>query len=308
MNFRQVYTLGETVYDIIFRYETPVAAKPGGAMLNTSVSLGRTGVAVNFISDFGEDRAGVIISDFLEKNHVSTRYIHRYRDGKTALALAFLDAKSDAEYSFYKIFPEERLNIELPVTGPEDILLFGSFYAITAELRERVRSFVNRARQAGTLIIYDPNFRKPHLSELEKVRPWICENISMADIIRGSDEDFAMIFGAADPESAYRFVQEAGCSNMICTRNSESTVINTGSVHVEVPAQIIQPVSTIGAGDAFNAGIIWSLVSEDISREELTSLTARQWLGMARTAMKFSTDVCMQFDNYVSADFHKQLE
>ncbi len=295
-----VYTLGETVLDIIFSDEKPVAATPGGAMLNTAVSLGRSGIPVNFISDFGEDRPGRIISEFLEKNGVSTRYVHRYSDGKTALALAFLDEKRDADYSFYKIFPATRLNQEFPETGAGDIVLFGSFYAITAGIRDTITKFIRRAQQSGALIIYDPNFRRPHLGELDRVLPWIRENISMADIVRGSDEDFSLIAGATDRVSAYRFVQESGCSKLIFTRNRQDVEIMTGKGHFSVGVPSINPVSTIGAGDAFNAGIIWWLVQNSVTREELRSLGEESWLEMARTGIEFSSEVCMHFDNYIS--------
>lgn len=303
MKSRQVYTLGETVLDIIFRDDCPVAAKPGGAMLNTAVSLGRAGVSVSFISDFGRDEPGRIISEFLEQNGVSTRFVNRYDDGKTALALAFLDQNQDANYVFYKIFPEDRLLAEFPQTSPGDILLFGSFYAITPEIRERIRAFVQRVRESGALIIYDPNFRKPHLPELNLVRPWIIENISMSDIVRGSNEDFAMIFGAGDAGSAYRFIQDAGCRIMICTKNKEGVEIMTGDENFGINVPQIKPVSTIGAGDAFNAGIIWSLLSKGLTRENLNGVDKKTWREILETGIKFSTEVCMQFDNYIPSGF-----
>ncbi len=46
---RKIYGIGETVFDIIFKNGQPQAAKPGGAMLNSSVSLGRIGLPVSFI-------------------------------------------------------------------------------------------------------------------------------------------------------------------------------------------------------------------------------------------------------------------
>ena len=60
-------------------------------MLNTSVSLGRLGLPVSFISEIGEDHVGLNIVDFLIENNVDTSFVYRFRDGKTALALAFLN-------------------------------------------------------------------------------------------------------------------------------------------------------------------------------------------------------------------------
>jgi fructokinase len=123
----------------------------------------------------------------------------------------------------------------------------------------------------------------------------------MADIVRGSDEDFSLIAGATDSGSAYKFVQESGCSKLICTRNRKDVEIMTGIDNFSVGVPSIDPVSTIGAGDAFNAGIIWWLVQNSVTREVLRSLGEESWLEMARTGIEFSSEVCMHFDNYISA-------
>src|ERR1035438_659703 len=86
---RKVFAVGETVWDIIFKNGTPLTARAGGSMLNTSVSLGRCGIPVSFISEIGNDEPGRHIFNFLSGNKVSTDYVQRYSDGKTAIALAF---------------------------------------------------------------------------------------------------------------------------------------------------------------------------------------------------------------------------
>ena len=62
---KKIYTIGETVYDIIFKNCQPIAAKAGGSMLNSSVSLGRLGLPVSFISEIGKDQVGGFIFVFL---------------------------------------------------------------------------------------------------------------------------------------------------------------------------------------------------------------------------------------------------
>jgi len=74
----RVFSIGETVYDIIFKNAQPIAAKAGGSTLNTSVSLGRLGLNVNFVSDLGKDMIGDTILRFLTANGVATSYIEQY--------------------------------------------------------------------------------------------------------------------------------------------------------------------------------------------------------------------------------------
>ena len=75
---RNIYTIGETVLDILFKNQLPVTAKAGGACLNSAVTLGRLNLPVYFIGEYGMDEVGNIIDTFLKENHVSTQYVYRY--------------------------------------------------------------------------------------------------------------------------------------------------------------------------------------------------------------------------------------
>jgi len=127
---RRIFGIGETVLDIIFKNGQPQAAKPGGSVLNSMVSMGRMGLPVSFISEYGLDDVGYLIDNFLKDNGVNTSVVNRFNKGNTSLALAFLDDKNDAHYTFYKDIPGKRLDIEFPETRKDDIIQFGSFYAI----------------------------------------------------------------------------------------------------------------------------------------------------------------------------------
>src|SRR5665647_652751 len=184
---RKIYGIGETVLDIIFKDGQPQAAKAGGSVLNSVVSMGRMGLPVSFISEYGQDDVGDLIDGFLKDNGVDTSSVHRFHDGSTSLALAFLDEKNDAHYTFYKDFPEKRLDIDFPVIEKDDIVQCGSFYAIWPEIREKFRKFIRTAKDKGALVLYDPNFRKTHVSELAILKPLIIENMKMTSLLRGSD-------------------------------------------------------------------------------------------------------------------------
>ena len=93
---RNVFGIGETVFDIIFRNGQPVGATPGGSTYNSMISLGRAGVHAAFISETGDDRVGRQIIEFLEQNGVSGRNVFIHRGQKSALSLAFLNDQNDA--------------------------------------------------------------------------------------------------------------------------------------------------------------------------------------------------------------------
>jgi fructokinase len=301
-----IYAIGETVYDIIFRNGQPVAAKPGGSMLNSAVSLGRCGLEVEMITEIGDDAVGNLVNNFLEENGVSISFIHPVKELKTPVSLAFLDEKGNANYSFYKNYPSERLNIHWPDVKNGDIVLFGSFYSLGEGVRDKIVSFIQKAKQQGALIVYDPNIRKNHLEEIRRMMHLVEQNISLADITRGSDEDFWNLFGLDDDDKIAQRVKASGCQHLVITRGKHGADYLSGDVIIHIPAKEINVVSTIGAGDAFNAGIIFSLINKRITVDDLVNISREEWTEILGFGITFASDVCSGMDNYISFDLLKE--
>jgi fructokinase len=304
---RKIYGIGETVFDIIFKGGQPQAAKAGGAMLNSTVSLGRIGLPVSFISEYANDNVGKIIDDFLQKNGVATDFVDHFKEGKTKLALAFLNEKNDASYTFYQDYPELRLNIKFPEIIKDDIILCGSIYAITDEIRKKFRDLVSMAKKNGAIVIYDPNFRPSHSSDLDKLLPLIVENMQNAKLVRGSDEDFKNIFGAKTPDEAWKVVSKY-CNCLVYTANAEGVFVRTISYSGRFSVKAIKPVSTIGAGDNFNAGMMAAIYRNQITGDQLDKMGEESWSKVVSMGVDFATNVCLSYENYISEEFAKELK
>jgi|WetSurMetagenome_2_1015567.scaffolds.fasta_scaffold00002_49 fructokinase len=301
----KIFGIGETVYDIIFKDGIPKAAKPGGSVLNAMVSLGRTNLPVYFISEFGRDDVGSLIDKFLADNGVDTSFSYHYPDANTSLAIAFLNDKNDARYTFYKDFPARRLDVEFPLIKKGDIVLCGSFYAIWDEIRPKFTEFLGRAKKSEALILYDPNFRKSHISDLALLKPLIMENIAMADIVRGSDEDFRNIFGAGNADEAWEAIKDY-CNCLVYTASAEGVFVRTRSCSCFFQVKKIKPVSTIGAGDNFNAGIVCAIVNNEICRDDLALMGEEKWNMIIPTGVEFASEVCLSYDNYIGFAFARR--
>lgn len=300
---RKVIGIGETILDIIFQGSKPIEAVPGGSVFNGLVSLGRAGVPVTFISELGNDRVGEIIRQFMKENQISTDFVDCFPDGKSPVSLAFLDNDHNASYLFYKDYPNQRLEVPLPPINEDDIFIFGSYYALNPVLRDPVTEFLQYAKERKAIIYYDPNFRKSHAHEAIRLRPTVMDNLEFADIVRGSNEDFFNIYGESDMDFIYKEHIQFYCDRFISTHGNEGVDLYTGrgKHHYDVPP--IETVSTIGAGDNFNAGILLGLLKYDIHREDLPNLSEEQWGKIIQCGIDFSTEVCRSYNNYVSRDF-----
>ena len=141
-----IYTIGETVIDLIFKNMQPQAAKVGGSALNTSVSLGRLGNRVSFISEIGTDELGDWCKRFLADNGVDASHVVQYENKKTSLALAFLNENNDAKYSFYKEF-DKPMPIGEFSFAENDIVLFSSSFALNPRVRQSVANVLRNATE-----------------------------------------------------------------------------------------------------------------------------------------------------------------
>lgn len=304
---RTIYSIGETVYDILFKDSRPIAAKAGGSMLNASVSLGRVGLSVQLVTEIGNDPVGKLILEFLLNNGVGASYSWIFNEGKTALALAFLDDHEEAHYTFYKQYPEHRFHIPYPDFQAEDIVLFGSFFALSEEVRKPLKEFLERARKVGALIVYDPNVRKTQLGVFRETPDMLTENFEFADIIRGTAEDFKYLFGTKDARGAYDKISEFGDKLLFYTNGPGSVEFLSDKITFSRPVPKIQPVSTVGAGDSFNAGILYSLLKLDIHRPGLHETKEDDWRTVSDTAINFGSAVCQSYDNYIPLEFATKL-
>ena len=304
---RKVIGIGETILDIVFKNNQPTKAVPGGSVFNGLISLGRAGVDATLISEVGNDRVGESILNFMKENGVNNNHVCIYSDSKSPVSLAFLNEQNDAEYIFYKDYPNLRLDVELPEVTSEDIIMFGSFYAITPLLRDKIKELLDKARSAGAIIYYDVNFRSTHKNDAIKLLPTILENFEYADIIRGSVEDFGNMFNMGDPDKIYKEKVAFYCPRFICTNGGERVCLRTKTMAKDYIPEALQTVSTIGAGDNFNAGLVFGLLKNRIRRIDLDELTEADWDKIMASGMAFSREVCVSLDNYISKEFAASL-
>ena len=310
---RKIVGIGESVLDILFRDAQPIAAVPGGSTFNSMISLGRTAgrlledVKVMIVTQLGRDQVSEIITSFIKRNGVSDEAVSLIDGIQTPVSIAMLDEKNDAHYEFFRDKEAPALVARDIDFAPGDIVIFGSFFAIKEGTRDAVRQIVLKAKAAGAIIYYDINFRKSHLLDLPVTRPFIEENCALSDIVRGSCEDIELVFGSADPHLVYQQKMSSLCSTFVCTKGSKSAEVFSIAGSWEFPVEKIDTVSTIGAGDNFNAGLVYGLGSGKYEKDKVHCLDLSDWKHLVPVAMRFSANVCRSIFNYVDEDFYKTL-
>ena len=308
---RKVIGIGETTLDIIFKDGQPISAVPGGSAFNAIISLGRAGVNTTFIAETGNDRVGRCIIDFLKENGVNADYVNVFPDSKSPISLAFLDEENNADYLFYKDHPHDRLEFVYPEVNADDIIVFGSFFSVNPVVRPQVADFLEYAHKRGAILYYDVNYRASHKDEIMKITPNLIENLEYADVVRGSRDDFSILYRMPEAQHVYTAEISFYCKKFICTDGANPIEVraeNGFGKAYDVPKND-HVVSTIGAGDNFNAGFIYGLIHNGITKDDiLRGLSEAQWDQCIASGQQFSAESCKDIYNYISKEYGERLK
>lgn len=257
-----IYCCGEALIDMIPRLIEPevTAFVPhnGGAVYNTAVALGRLEVPTGMITGLSSDQFGRQLQDGLHASHVDTAMV-QIRANPTTLAVVGL-RDGQAVYSFYdenSAGRQFRFESAPDLPQPVECLFFGGISLCNPPAAD---SYLRLAedRAGGAVVMLDPNIRPGFIEDEAGYRARLDRMISLATIVKVSDEDLDWLFGTAGtPEDKIAGILNRGPSVAILTRGSRGAdAFLAGGRQVSVPAAQVCPVDTVGAGDTFNAGFL----------------------------------------------------
>ena len=155
---RKIIAIGESVLDTVYSGNQPTRSFVGGRIANAAAILGTMGLPVAMVSECCADRVGDIIVDYLTRHRVDVNSIDRYTTGAAAMSIIFNDGGKDTLVN-YGVYPKERFDVVWPRIDEDDILLFGSLYAITEPQRKALFELVNYAVERKAIILYLPGFQ-----------------------------------------------------------------------------------------------------------------------------------------------------
>jgi 2-dehydro-3-deoxygluconokinase len=127
---------------------------------------------------------------------------------------------------------------------------------LDAAARKTLLAAVAKARAAGSLVAFDPNYRPRLWQSREEAQAAILDALAVTDIALPTFPDEQMLFGDTAPQAtAARFGKLVG--EVVVKNGEEPALIATGGTLQPVPAQhVATPVDTTGAGDSFNGGYL----------------------------------------------------
>jgi fructokinase len=242
----------------------------------------------------GKDPFGQHLIDLLGEMGVHTKWV--IQDPNSFTTFAFVSLMEDGERDFYfnrgadgQLSMTDLAELDL---NEYDIVHFGSATGfLPGPLQSTYIDLLNRAKEAGALISFDPNYR--HLLFPDNTASFVTQSwhyIEACDFFKLSDEEALLITGLETVDAAAAALRSKTKAVFAITLGKEGTLLST-SYGTEIIASIpITAVDATGAGDAFVGAVLYQLIGTKPS--DLPALTIESWRTMITNANKAGARTC----------------
>ena len=256
-----IVVVGEQIVDRVVQPDGSVLAVAGGAPANVAVALGRLGDAVALRARISRDRYAPLLRDRLRKAGVRIdRLVAADDASSTALVRTDDDGHATYEFALDGTVDWQWTDDELHgATDGATTLVVGSLAMAMRPGSDAIEHLVATTSGRGVTVVYDPNLRPSLLGGDECTR--VERQVLLADVVKVSDEDLALTHPGTDPLAVAQRWSQVGRLVVLTRGDRGSVALRDGTVVAAADALSVDVVDTIGAGDAFLAGLVHVLTA-----------------------------------------------
>lgn len=303
MRMKKIFAIGEALIDFIpaqkgcaLKEVVSFERVAGGAPANVCGAVAKLGGNASFISQLGQDAFGEFIIDELNKVGVETKYVLTTNKANTGLAFVSLKEDGNRDFSFYRNPSADLLLNESQIEAEwfKDCygLHFCSVDLVESPMKTAHKKAIDCVLKAGGIISFDPNVRLPLWPSEAECQKAILEFLPLAHVIKISDEELEFITGETDITVAKEKLFTGNVEMIIYTKGGEGAEIFTKTKHVMIPGNVVKVMDTTGAGDSFIGAFLYVLGRDNVSVEEMHTLseeTLEAYLSFANDYAGYST-------------------
>ena len=265
-----VLVLGDINVDIIGKfdgfpapggsvYSDNPALRSGGSGLNTFVGLKKLGVGAEFTTMVGKD----LFADYVRKDlsemgiefdpKVSSSY-------PTGVVFSLSVGNERTFFSFRKNAADIHITeADLPEAAGNPAMLYLTGVSIVegAETFETFLEVVKRVKASGSIVFFDPNMRKADpvsISRIEQVIPYV-------DVFLPAQDELTVLLSNSRKFGFCSELLATGVSDIWVKKGSEGCSLISSERGFDFPAPEARVIDCTGAGDAFNAAVVWGYVN-----------------------------------------------
>jgi fructokinase len=247
---------GEALIDLIAD-DDGLHPYPGGGPFNTAVSLGRLGVPVGFLGRLSEDAFGRLLGERLAESGVDGRYV-LHGQSPTPLAVVHATTDGDHDFSFYLAGTAyaDVTFADLPPLEPEVAALHVGTLALATDPPAAAFEQLIEGESKRRLVVVDPNIRPAVCGDrdayVRRFESWA----DQAHVIKLSDDDADWLYPGVTYETVVERILARGPRLVVLTLGPEGVLARTPAASARAASPRVDVVDTVGAGDAFGAGLL----------------------------------------------------
>jgi len=265
----QVVTLGETMALLstpeigLLRHANTMRVSVGGAESNLAIGLARLGKRVSWIGRVGDDEFGALVRRTLAAEGVDGR-VRVDPGAPTGLMVKYRRTSTVTQVLYYRKGSAgsrlDRSDVDPELVGSARVLhLTGITPALSDSARDAVGYAVQVAREAGVTVCLDLNYRSKLWSPAQ-AGPVLAGLIGAADIVFATEPEARVVVSGADPATLGQALAALGPGQVVIKRGALGAVAVVDGEVFEVPPYPVTEVDPVGAGDAFAAGYLSTLL------------------------------------------------
>lgn len=268
-------------------------ANPGGAPCNVLSMLQNLGKRTAFIGKVGADAFGQMLIQTVKERGIDTENLVTDEEVHTTLAFVHTAEDGDRSFSFYRNPGADMMlkwdEVKQERLADTKIFHFGTLSMTDEGIEAVTKKAVQKAKEMGAIISFDPNLRPPLWSNLEDAKSRMWYGISQCDILKISDDEIEFLTGTDDIDKGVRIIMEHSHPSLICAtmgKHGSKAYYNGKTVFGE-PFLREDTIETTGAGDTFMACVINSVLENGI--DSLTDKDLQDMLEFANAASSIIT-------------------
>lgn len=268
-------------------------ANPGGAPCNVLSMLQNLGKRTAFIGKVGADAFGQMLIQTVKERGIDTENLVTDEEVHTTLAFVHTAEDGDRSFSFYRNPGADMMlkwdEVKQEILADTKIFHFGTLSMTDEGIEAVTKKAVQKAKEMGAIISFDPNLRPPLWSNLEDAKSRMWYGISQCDILKISDDEIEFLTGTDDIDKGVRIIMEHSHPSLICAtmgKHGSKAYYNGKTVFGE-PFLREDTIETTGAGDTFMACVINSVLENGI--DSLTEKDLQDMLEFANAASSIIT-------------------
>lgn len=266
------------------------AQNAGGAPANVMAAMAKLGV----IGKAGNDMHGRFLKETLKQCGIDSTGFTLSDDYFTTLA--FVDVKPDGEreFSFARNHGADKMlekcDIPLELIRSSGILHIGSISLTDEPARSTTLFAVQKAKEAGCVISFDPNYRASLWTSEETAKKQMRSMIPYVDLMKISEEETMLLTGESDYKKAAEILVQSGVKIVAVTLGKQGAFVQTEHGGQLVKGFRNKAIDATGAGDAFWGGFLFQFSRCEKAPENITAKEAAEFADFGNAV----ASVCVQ--------------